>query len=90
VSTVLCIGAHGDDIEIGCAPVLKLAAADPELRVHWLVLSADGTPQADRFWFKEAFLGLMRLPGNEAPARCRGSIPSGFAEGFNARQLLLG
>ena len=205
VSTVLYIGAHSDDIEIGCGgTVLKLTAVDPELRVHWVVLSADGNraeealasaerflasapnhevqvasfreryfphlpelkeyfdalgarvqpdlvfthyghdahqdhravadltwntfrdhlileyeipkydgdlsrpnvfvrleddlarrkvravldgfpSQADRFWFnEETFLGLMRLRGVEARS------PSGFAEGFHARKLLLG
>ena len=44
VSTVLCVGAHSDDIEIGCGgTVMKLLAANPELNVHWVVLSAQGT-----------------------------------------------
>ena len=43
VSTVLCLGAHADDIEIGCGgTVLKLAASNPNLNVHWVVLSAEG------------------------------------------------
>ena len=43
VSSLLCLGAHSDDIEIGCGgTVLKLVAANPELTVHWVVLSADG------------------------------------------------
>ncbi|RPH53990.1 MAG: hypothetical protein EHM89_19210, partial [Acidobacteria bacterium] len=42
VSSVLCLGAHSDDIEIGCGgTVLKLVAANPGLTVHWVVLSAD-------------------------------------------------
>jgi LmbE family N-acetylglucosaminyl deacetylase len=42
-STVLCVGAHSDDIEIGCGgTVLKLVAANPDLVVHWVVLSAYG------------------------------------------------
>lgn len=40
---VLCIGAHSDDIEIGCGgSILALLARRPGLEVHWLVLSADG------------------------------------------------
>lgn len=40
---VLCIGAHADDIEIGCAgTVLTLAHRQPALRVDWVVLSAEG------------------------------------------------
>ena len=39
---VLCIGAHADDIEIGCgATMLGLLAEHPGLEVHWVVLSAN-------------------------------------------------
>jgi LmbE family N-acetylglucosaminyl deacetylase len=41
--TILCIGAHCDDIEIGCGgTLLHLTAAFPRLRFHWAVLSASG------------------------------------------------
>jgi LmbE family N-acetylglucosaminyl deacetylase len=40
---VLCLGAHGDDIEIGCGgTMLKLLAERPRVSVHWVVLSAHG------------------------------------------------
>jgi LmbE family N-acetylglucosaminyl deacetylase len=44
-ATVLCLGAHSDDIEIGCGgTLLQLLAALPgRVRVHWVVLSA--TPE---------------------------------------------
>ena len=43
VNHVLCLGAHADDIEIGCgATILKLLAANAQLKVTWIVLSADG------------------------------------------------
>ena len=39
--TLLCLGAHCDDIEIGRGgTVLRLAEQHPELRVHWVVLSS--------------------------------------------------
>jgi LmbE family N-acetylglucosaminyl deacetylase len=39
---VLCVGAHSDDIEIGCGgTILRLIAAYPELEVRWVVLSGD-------------------------------------------------
>lgn len=42
--TVLCLGAHSDDIEIGCGgTLLYLRKAFPRLRFHWVVLSASGT-----------------------------------------------
>jgi LmbE family N-acetylglucosaminyl deacetylase len=43
---VLCIGAHSDDIEIGCgATILRLLANRPGSRVRWVVLSA--TPERE-------------------------------------------
>ncbi len=40
---VLCIGAHCDDIEIGCGGTLMHLKADfPQLKFHWVVLSGSG------------------------------------------------
>jgi LmbE family N-acetylglucosaminyl deacetylase len=40
---VLAIGAHADDIEIGCGgTILRLVAEHPGLEVDWLVLSGAG------------------------------------------------
>ncbi len=40
---VLCLGAHSDDIEIGCAgALLRWQAEYPGLDVTWVVLSASG------------------------------------------------
>ena len=42
--SILLIGAHSDDIEIGCGgTVLSLLALIPDLAVHWVVLSGEGT-----------------------------------------------
>jgi LmbE family N-acetylglucosaminyl deacetylase len=39
---ILCLGAHSDDIEIGCGgTLLKLQAEHPNVNVHWVVFSAD-------------------------------------------------
>jgi LmbE family N-acetylglucosaminyl deacetylase len=44
---VLCIGAHSDDIEIGCGgTLLRLLSERPESTVLWVVLSA--TPERER------------------------------------------
>lgn len=40
---VLCLGAHSDDIEIGCGgTLLKLINSYPNLAVYWVVLGANG------------------------------------------------
>ncbi len=45
---VLCIGAHSDDIEIGCAgTLLRWVREYPQLHVIWLVLSARGARAAE-------------------------------------------
>ncbi|MEQ8824551.1 MAG: PIG-L deacetylase family protein [Filomicrobium sp.] len=44
VKTILCIGAHSDDIEIGCGgTVLTLLNEQKDIQVHWVVLSAEGS-----------------------------------------------
>ncbi len=40
---VLCLGAHADDIEIGCGgTMLQLLADHRKLEFHWVVFSASG------------------------------------------------
>jgi LmbE family N-acetylglucosaminyl deacetylase len=42
VLRVLCLGAHSDDIEIGCgATILALLSRHPRVELHWVVFSAD-------------------------------------------------
>jgi LmbE family N-acetylglucosaminyl deacetylase len=51
LGSVLCLGAHADDIEIGCAGTLiRLLDRNPHLKVHWVVLSApaDRKSEAER------------------------------------------
>jgi LmbE family N-acetylglucosaminyl deacetylase len=44
VRSMLLLGAHPDDIELGCgATILTLARRRPDLRVRWVVMS--GTPE---------------------------------------------
>lgn len=46
--TVLCLGAHCDDIEIGCGgAILEFIARNPGLRVHWIVLSSNAERAAE-------------------------------------------
>jgi LmbE family N-acetylglucosaminyl deacetylase len=41
--TVLCLGAHCDDIEIGCGGTILRLAASGEVRFHWVVFCS--TPE---------------------------------------------
>jgi LmbE family N-acetylglucosaminyl deacetylase len=57
VFEVLAIGAHADDIEIGCGgTLLGLAAAGLRLRVTWVVLSAAGAREREAVQSASAFL----------------------------------
>jgi LmbE family N-acetylglucosaminyl deacetylase len=45
---ILCLGAHSDDIEIGCGgTVLRLAEQYPDCMFHWVVFSAIGIREAE-------------------------------------------
>jgi LmbE family N-acetylglucosaminyl deacetylase len=58
VSSLLCVGAHSDDIEIGCGgTILKLVGANPDIKVHWVVLSAEGDRAEEARTSAERFLG---------------------------------
>src|ERR1039457_5213695 len=38
---ILCLGAHSDDIEIGCGgTILQLLSCSPDVEVSWVVLSS--------------------------------------------------
>lgn len=39
---ILCLGAHSDDIEIGCGgTILKLIEASPKLEIYWVVFCSN-------------------------------------------------
>ena len=45
---LLCLGAHSDDIEIGCGgTILRLAAEVPDLLVRWIVFSRTATRETE-------------------------------------------
>lgn len=55
---ILCIGAHCDDIEIGCGgTIADLIANHPESIVHWIVFSASEARE------REALAGANRVAG---------------------------
>ena len=57
IRSVLCIGAHADDIEIGCGgTILKLLATHRDFSIRWVVLSADGARADEARMSAERFL----------------------------------
>ena len=54
---LLCLGAHCDDIEIGCGgTILALARHEPRLAVDWVVLSGDDARAREAERSADAFL----------------------------------
>jgi LmbE family N-acetylglucosaminyl deacetylase len=54
---ILCIGAHCDDIEIGCGgTVLRLLAERPGSTVHWMALSSNAEREREARTAAAAFL----------------------------------
>ena len=57
LKTILCLGAHADDIEIGCGgTLLKLLDAYAPLKIVWVVLSSSGPRAAEARASAEHFL----------------------------------
>ncbi len=71
---LLCVGAHCDDIEIGCGgTILKLAAGRPEMHVRWIVFSSDPERKEEALRSADGFL--------ENVANRKVSV-HGFRDGF--------
>ena len=77
---VIAIGAHADDLEIGCGgTILRLAGEGRLASVHWLVLSASGPRIAEARAGAEAFLdGIDAVSVDIADFR-DGYFPSQYA-----------
>lgn len=60
-TTVLCLGAHCDDIEIGCGgTILNLLATHDRLICHWVVLSSDPGRAAEARQSADLFLATAK------------------------------
>jgi LmbE family N-acetylglucosaminyl deacetylase len=71
---ILCLGAHSDDIEIGCGgTLLKLIDLDPDLHIHWVVMGASGNREQEAS--HSAFSFLERVSDKKIIIR-------GFRDGF--------
>src|ERR1700733_13033269 len=70
---ILCLGAHSDDIEIGCGgTILRLAEQYPGCLFHWVVFSATGVREAEAQKAAALFAGT----------RLRGPLLKTFPDGF--------
>jgi LmbE family N-acetylglucosaminyl deacetylase len=71
---ILCLGAHSDDIEIGCGgTILKLLGEIPGAELRWIVLGATGQRANEAVASANLFL---------ANARKKEIVVKGFRDGF--------
>ncbi len=57
ILTVLCLGAHSDDIEIGCGgTILRLLQSFPSARFHWIVFSSNRVRRQEAHRSADLFL----------------------------------
>lgn len=72
--TVLCLGAHSDDIEIGCGgTILRLLKERPDAVFHWVVFSAAGVRGVEARQAASLFAGPNALRGPQLK-----TFPDGF------------
>ena len=58
---ILCLGAHSDDIEIGCGgTILRLIQEYPMLKLNWIIFSAKGVRAAEAQRSAELFLKQVK------------------------------
>jgi LmbE family N-acetylglucosaminyl deacetylase len=91
VRRVLAIGAHADDLEIGCAAtVLALTRAHPAVTVHWVVLAAPGERADEARASAEAVLAHAAEHSIELHAFRDGYLPHTATEVKDAFEELQG
>ena len=70
---ILCLGAHSDDIEIGCGgTLLRLTEQYPRCSIHWVVFSATGVRRSEAQRSTELFAGSHLV----------GPVLQSFPDGF--------
>jgi LmbE family N-acetylglucosaminyl deacetylase len=48
LNNILCLGAHSDDIELGCGgTILRLVNENPDMSVRWVVFSSDSVRESE-------------------------------------------
>lgn len=80
---LLCLGAHADDIEIGCGgTILRLAQEHPGMEVRWVVFSGSESRRREAETSARHFLAA--LAGGAASA----FVAHEFRDGFFPAQLM--
>lgn len=74
--TVLCLGCHSDDIEIGCGgTILRLVEQFPNAVFHWVVFCAAGKRGEEAHLSAGRFVPGIRLRGPELHSFRDGYLP---------------
>ena len=74
MKNLLFLGAHSDDIEIGCGgSVLRLIEEYPDITIWWVVFSGDGPRQGEAIHSADLFL---------AQAHKKNVIVKNFKDGY--------
>lgn len=78
---ILCLGAHSDDIEIGCGgTILRLARQFPNCAFHWVVFSATGVRATEAQRAAALFAGTNTTKGPQLKTFQDGFMPFVGAE----------
>ncbi len=79
--SILCLGCHSDDIEIGCGgTILRLIGENPNCRIYWSVFSAMGQRRAEAERGAKKFAGTERLEHLQLKEFRDGFMPFAGAE----------
>jgi LmbE family N-acetylglucosaminyl deacetylase len=63
IRNILCLGAHSDDIEIGCGgTILRLLERNPRLNFYWVVFSSSPRRKREALAAARLFLGTAVRP----------------------------
>jgi LmbE family N-acetylglucosaminyl deacetylase len=73
---ILCLGAHADDIEIGCGgTLLRLVGQYPNCVLHWVVFSADDIRSREAQQSAALFAGSATIRGPQIKSFKDGFMP---------------
>lgn len=80
-SSVLCLGAHADDIEIGCGgTILRWAKDNPTLALHWVVFSGSGDRKSEAERSARGFLKACKNQRVDVHSFPDGFFPSKLSQ----------